>query len=128
MSILSEAHATIFKQLCLDDDSNAWKRLREDHVQPDCLVEGNISLRRYKPWSGRFPLYLWACSRNALGVMDLLSDGAKVNQTDEDGRTALMWASRHGHASVVEQLVAAKADLDVKDKVFGKQSREEEFV
>ena len=35
--------------------------------------------------------------------------GTDVNQADEDGETALMWASRKGHRDVAELLVGAGA-------------------
>ena len=37
----------------------------------------------------------------------------------QDGYTALMWASRNGHAAVVDTLLAAGADPKAKDEVSG---------
>jgi serine/threonine-protein phosphatase 6 regulatory ankyrin repeat subunit B len=44
----------------------------------------------------------------------LLAAGADVNAKDKDGVTALMWASQGGHITVVQALLAAKADVNAK--------------
>ena len=41
----------------------------------------------------------------------LVSKGAKVDQTDKSGRTALHWASISGHKEASEFLIGLKADL-----------------
>ena len=35
----------------------------------------------------------------------------------QDGETALMWASAHGHTDTVKALLEAKADPNITDKV-----------
>jgi ankyrin repeat protein len=38
-------------------------------------------------------------------VCDLLQEGANVNSTDQDGYTALVWASANGHTETVARLL-----------------------
>lgn len=45
-------------------------------------------------------------------VAKLLDSGANPAASDEDGWTALLWASAHGDAASVELLVAAGSDLE----------------
>ena len=40
-----------------------------------------------------------------------MQEGAYLNDQDEEGNTALMRASVHGHTEVVDALVGAGADL-----------------
>jgi ankyrin repeat protein len=47
-------------------------------------------------------------------VAALISHGADVNARKGDGETPLMWASRWGHAKVVEALLDAGADKELK--------------
>ena len=44
----------------------------------------------------------------------LISHGADVNAREEDGETPLMYASLQGHAKVVEALLDAGADKELK--------------
>jgi len=39
-----------------------------------------------------------------------------INTQDESGRTPLFWAAHNGHASVTDQLIEARCDIDVQDK------------
>ena len=47
----------------------------------------------------------------------LLRNGAKVNQTDKDGKTALMMAVVNGHTALVELLLDKGADISLKSEV-----------
>ena len=47
-------------------------------------------------------------------VAALISHGADVNARNEWGKTPLMWASFNGHAKVVEALLDAGADKELK--------------
>ena len=61
---------------------------------------------------GETPLMTAARSGSLESVKALLSHGAAVDAKDENrGQTALMWAAAEGHATVVQELIAAKADF-----------------
>jgi ankyrin repeat protein len=61
---------------------------------------------------GETPLMTAARSGSLESVKALLSHGAAVEAKDENrGQTALMWAAAEGHAAVVQELIAAKADF-----------------
>jgi len=45
-----------------------------------------------------------------------VKQGADLEQTDNGGRTALMWAARQGQQECVRLLLARGSRLDVKDK------------
>jgi ankyrin repeat protein len=58
-----------------------------------------------------------AASSNCLDAIDvLLSRGADVNATDEDGTTALMHAAELGCVSVAQRLLDKGADLERTNK------------
>ena len=60
------------------------------------------------------PLHIAAALNEIEAVAALISHGADVNAREEYGRTPLMWASREGHAKVVEALLDAGADKELK--------------
>ena len=48
-------------------------------------------------------------------VSEMVQQGSDVNQTDQDGRTALMYAAFNGHAEVAKILLAHKTDVNLRD-------------
>jgi ankyrin repeat protein len=61
---------------------------------------------------GETPLMTAARTGTLASVKALLARGASVDSKDERrGQTALMWAVAEGHASVVQELIAAGADF-----------------
>lgn len=51
-------------------------------------------------------------------VQSLLAQGAEVNLQDDEGSTALMCASEHGHANIVKLLLAQPGcDATLSDSV-----------
>ncbi len=61
------------------------------------------------------PIVVAAKHGDLAGVQALLEDGADPNAADDHGRTALHWAARGHHTSVVELLLAKGAHSSVKD-------------
>ena len=51
-------------------------------------------------------------------VKRLIEEGANVNAVDEDGMTALYWASRWGYSEIVKMLIEKGADVNVVDEYF----------
>jgi ankyrin repeat protein len=49
----------------------------------------------------------------------LAQPGIKLDETDYDGRTALMWAAELGHAEIVEMLLQAGANTSIISKRDG---------
>jgi len=45
----------------------------------------------------------------------LIKMGANLNETDSYGWTALMHAANRGHASIVKELIQARADVTLSD-------------
>ena len=60
------------------------------------------------------PLHTAAACNKIEAVAALISHGADVNAKDEDGETPLMRASCWGYAKVVEALLDAGADKELK--------------
>jgi ankyrin repeat protein len=82
------------------------------------LVEYLLASRPAKRWGrtpeGYSPLMLAVQARSPALVERLLAAGADPAVTDRDGETALHWAAMvdPGHDRIVEQLVAAGAQLE----------------
>ena len=69
--------------------------------------------------TGMNPL-LSACMRGSRDVAKVLLDsGARVDDADNDGRTALIWASMSGRADLIKMLLEKGADLKARDKSHG---------
>jgi ankyrin repeat protein len=57
-----------------------------------------------------------AASRgDTASLLELLDDGADVNELDADGRTPVLLATRGNHVDAVRVLVEAGADVDIRD-------------
>lgn len=52
---------------------------------------------------------------NAKQVKKLIKSGADVNAKDDEGKTALMWASMYGHNDMIKFLIKNGADVNAKD-------------
>jgi ankyrin repeat protein len=64
-----------------------------------------------------FTALLWASykgNKNAVKLL-LAQPGIKLDETNDDGDTALMAAAEHGHAEIVEMLLAAGANVNITD-------------
>ena len=75
----------------------------------------DVDSTNYTGWTA---LMMASVFSNTEVVRLLLANGAEVDSKDEDGRTALMYASREGrkgHKRVVELLLANGADMDSED-------------
>jgi len=56
---------------------------------------------------------------NLAGVRAALLREDDIMQTDKNGNNALMWASWNGHGKIVQELLAAKADVHATDGPVG---------
>ncbi len=56
-----------------------------------------------------------AARGDTASVLELLDDGADVDERDADGRTPVMTATRGNHVDTVRALIAAGADVDLRD-------------
>jgi len=64
-------------------------------------------------WAGADEKWIRALTARDLPVIEYLaSQGANVNLTTNDGRTALMLAAGAGHVDLLQKLLAAKADVN----------------
>lgn len=119
---LALIHGAIFGGLALYRRS---PEVRQDQQQraTQAAVAGNVNeldalVRRgfdinFRDAEGR--TLLMHASKPEL-VTYLISQGADVDATDPRGETALIYAARHGHLELARQLVAAKADLEVRSQ------------
>lgn len=57
-----------------------------------------------------------ASNGDVTGVIQLLDEGASINSTDYDKRTALHLAASEGHVAVVELLLSRGADVNPVDR------------
>jgi ankyrin repeat protein len=56
-----------------------------------------------------------AARGDTASVLELLENGADVNELDADGRTPVMAATRGNHVDSVRALIEAGADVDIRD-------------
>jgi hypothetical protein len=70
----------------------------------------------YEGSSELTPLMAAAMRRFLQTARLLIAAGADLNATDSAGRTALIWAVKHGDGKIVEALVSAGADPNVVDR------------
>ena len=68
----------------------------------------NLLIEAIKGWK-------WGMELDTLSIM-LLKKGVDVNTIDNDGITALMWASYLGHKEIVSMLLKKGADVNAKDR------------
>ena len=66
---------------------------------------------------GGNPLIDAAKLSDATGVRSALTRGARANDTDGEGMTALMYAAQQGDLEIIELLLENKAMLDRRNKV-----------
>ena len=63
-----------------------------------------------------------ACVNGKMDMVDkLLAEGVSTDEPNEDGWTALMFASLKGHGEVAEKLLEKGASVDMQDKVRGRE-------
>ena len=75
----------------------------------EVLLEGGASYRTSSLWK--------AAEKGHKEIVEmLLEGGADVNHKDDDGWTALRWATKEGHKEVVQLLLENGADVNIKDK------------
>ena len=75
-----------------------------------------IPIQQAAPPTAKAPdisIHKFAFDGNIAVVKQLLTDGVNVNAKEEDGGTALHWASQEGHKEIVELLISSGADVNV---------------
>jgi hypothetical protein len=87
--------------------------LLDGGVPPDGWGETEVV---YEGQNEFTPLMVAAIRRLPKTTALLIRRGAKVNEIDHDGRTALMWAAKSGNSRVVRVLLAAGADPNIVDR------------
>jgi ankyrin repeat protein len=80
-----------------------------------------INLLRATSSTPPTPLFL-TCSFGLVSIMDELGTFANVNwnQRNDDGNTGLHLAARNGHETVIQLLLEKGADVDSKDRKYGR--------
>ena len=69
---------------------------------------------------GTTPLITTACEGSLAAIKALVEAGAKKDMCDNQGRTALMWATLFAHVDLVKYLLAQRANRALADKEGGR--------
>ena len=91
---------------------------RYDDVSDTLIARPEIDLNA-RGKNGVTPLMVYAWRNRQNAVRRLLTRGAKVALTDDDGDTALHGAAEVGNVEMVKMLLAKGADVNAKNKVGG---------
>jgi uncharacterized protein len=91
---------------------NCSQRQGRDPLQP---VE-TIKKTEHNPPAQNLSIYQAALEGNLNRVSEMLQEGFDVNNTDQDGRTALMYAAFNGFTEIVKILLEKKAMVDMRDQ------------
>jgi hypothetical protein len=77
------------------------------------LLDANVQVNKQSEIAGLAPLYI-AASRGHQACVKLLCKhkGTDVNQSTSEGQTAVLTATIHGHADIIQTLVEAGAHQD----------------
>ncbi len=90
-----------------------WRRLL---LLACSLLVTALGFKLYKDFWLDEPLISKAAAGDINGVQSLISRGASVNAiADDGGYTSLMYAAWNGHTAIVKVLLAAGADVNVKN-------------
>lgn len=91
---------------------NCSQRQSKDPEQP---VE-NMKKTEHNLQAQNVSIYQAALEGNLSRVLEMLQEGFDVNKTDQDGRTALMYAAFNGYTEIVKILLEKKAMVDIRDQ------------
>ena len=87
---------------------------RGNATEIERLLRAGEDPNRVDPVSGLTPLMITSAAGHLGAVKQLLSPTRiEVNATDPSGRTALMFAARHGYDMIGARLIEAGADVDL---------------
>lgn len=81
----------------------------------DLLILKGANIEAKIPHTGETPLHLAACEGQVLCVSALLLGGAEKNSLDFEGRPPLFSAVIASNLEAAEELMVARADLDIRD-------------
>jgi ankyrin repeat protein len=82
----------------------------------DAALQGYVAYRTVT-FGGDKSVELWLAATNGdlNGVKTAIDQGVDINAKDSDGRTAMVLASRAGHAAIVQLLMSKGAQFEAKD-------------
>ncbi|MEO8099443.1 MAG: ankyrin repeat domain-containing protein [Acidobacteriota bacterium] len=117
MQWLQEDGATPFLRAAQSSDVELMKLLLAAGADPKLNTAHNVSALEVASgiaWVEGVT-FEWSRDKNKEAVKMLLDLGVNVNNSDEEGRTALHGAAHKGRNEIVEMLVAAGGKLDARD-------------
>jgi uncharacterized protein len=91
---------------------NCRQRQDREPVQPAETLKKSED----NPPAQNVSIYQAALEGNLNRVLEVLQEGFDVNKTDQDGRTALMYAAFNGHTKIVNILLEKKSIVDLRDQ------------
>ncbi|XP_028519154.1 rabankyrin-5, partial [Exaiptasia diaphana] len=97
------------------ESSDDTEEVLSDISLPDDYLEGVFTHMQKKDDSQEDDLIKTARYGTADGVQKVIDCGVNINSTNDEGKTALMYAVKNGKEDIVELLIKCGADVDISD-------------